>query len=116
MAITANLFIAVAVHGRSCTIRLGGVLDGATAHRVADLGRTVAGAEACDVTIDLSELDLVDVAGWHALRGLTADLTERGVIVTQLGARSSYDRLDGVLVGLDACRRRPTRLACSAPC
>ena len=112
--ITTTLFLDVAVRGRSCTIRLGGVLDGATAHRLSDLGRTVAVAEACYVTIDLTEVDLVDVAGWHALRDLTADLTERGVIVTQLGSRASYDRLDGVLVGLDACRKHPARPACSA--
>lgn len=89
MALTTYLLVDVAVHGRSCTIRLGGVLDGASAHRVTDLGRTVAVAEACYVTIDLAEVDQVDVTGWHALRGLTADLTERGVIVTQLNACSA---------------------------
>ena len=89
MAITTYLLIDVAVHGRSCTIRLGGVLDGASAHRLADLGRTVAMAEACYVTIDLAEVDLVDIAGGHALRSLTADLVERGVIVTQLNACSA---------------------------
>jgi anti-anti-sigma regulatory factor len=89
MAITSYLVVDVAVHGRSCTIRLGGVLDGVTAHRLADLGRTVAVAEACYVTIDLTEVDLVDITGGHALRSLTAALIERGVIVTQLNACSA---------------------------
>lgn len=110
----SSLHLDLAGHGRSCTVRLGGVLDGATAHRLADLGRTPALAEARFVTIDLAGVDLVDVAGWHALRDLAADLSDRGITVTQVGSRASYDRLDGVLLGLEACRRRPTRLACSA--
>ncbi len=110
----SSLHLDLAVQGRSCAVRLGGVLDGATAHRLAELGQTPPVAEARFVTLDLAGLDLVDVAGWHALRSLAADLSERGTTVTQIGSRASYDRLDGVLLGLEACRRRPARLACSA--
>lgn len=104
-----TLHLDIAVHGRSCTVRLGGVLDTTTAHRLRDLGRTAAVADARFVTLDLGAVALVDIAGWHALRGLSADLAERGATVTQTGSRASYDRLDGVLLDLDADRRDPAR-------
>lgn len=108
------LHLDITARGRSCTIRVTGVLDGATALRLPDVGRTEVVAGARFVTLDLAGVDLVDVAGWHALRRFTADLSERGQTVTQTGSRASYDRLDGVLLGLDACRRHPARPACSA--
>ena len=113
-ATLATLRLDVAAHGRSCTVRLGGVLDASTSHRLTDLAGTAALADARFVILDLAGVGLVDVAGWHALRGLATDLSDRGVVVTQLGSRAAYDRLDGVLLGLDACRRHPGRPACSA--
>lgn len=99
---------------RSCTVTATGVLDASTAHRLVDLGRADDLAAARFVMLDLAGVTMIDVRGWHALRRLAADLSDRGTTVTQIGARSAYDRLDATLVGLDACRRHPRRPACSA--
>jgi anti-anti-sigma regulatory factor len=109
-----SLHLDVTTTGRSCTVAATGVLDGATAPRLVDLAGAECLAAARFVTIDLAGVTLVDVRGWHALRQLAADLSDRGTTVTQIGARPAYDRLDAVLVGLDTCRRRPGRPACSA--
>jgi anti-anti-sigma regulatory factor len=109
-----SLHLDVSTTGRSCTVAATGVLDAATAHRLVDLGRAPCLTDARFVTVDLTGVTLIDVRGWHALRTLTADLSDRGTTVTQIGARSAYDRLDATLVGLDACRRHPSRPACSA--
>ncbi len=109
-----SLHLDVSTTGRSCTVAATGVLDAATAHRLVDLGRATCLSDARFVTVDLTGVTLVDVRGWHALRTLTADLSEGGTTVTQVGARSAYDRLDAALVEIDTCRRRPGRPACGA--
>ena len=109
-----SLHLDVSTTGRSCTVTATGELDGATAHRLVALGAAECLAAARFVTIDLAGVAHVDLTGWHALRALAADLSDRGTTVTQVGARPAYDRLDAVLVEIDTCRRNPARPACSA--
>lgn len=106
----SSLHVEVVVAGRTTTVSLSGALDAATAHRLTDL--VVEGSPF--VTLDLARVGFVDVAGWHAVRRFASALSDRGVVMTQVGGRASFDRLDAVLVGIEDCRRHPSRPACAA--
>jgi hypothetical protein len=106
-SIRPGLLLDVSSCGRTATVRLFGVVDLLTARRI----RAVAGmgsvVTARFVTLDIERATVADVAGWRALRDLTADLVDRGATVTQVGARGRDQRLHDLLLHLDQRRPRP---------
>ncbi|HMJ76820.1 MAG TPA: STAS domain-containing protein [Iamia sp.] len=99
-----GLLLDIAAGERTTTVRLFGLLDALTARRLRDVARIGSVEDARFVTLDIERVTFVDVAGWRALRGLTADLADQGTTVTQIGGRGRDERLDDLLVRLD--RRR----------
>lgn len=103
-----GLLLDVAVQGRTTIVRLFGTLDALTARRVRDVARIGSVEDARFVTLDVDRVTVTDVAGWQALRELTAELVDRGATVTQVGGRGRSERLDALLRHLDHRRPQPT--------
>jgi anti-anti-sigma regulatory factor len=98
----AGLLLDVAAHGRTTTVRLFGVVDASTARRLRRVARVGSVEEARLVVLDIERVTIADVAGWCALRRLTADLTGRGTTVVQVGGRGRDERIDDLLLRLGA--------------
>lgn len=103
-----GLLLDVAVQGRTTTVRLFGALDALSARRLRDVARIGSVEDARFVTVDIERVTVTDVAGWQALRDLTAELVTRGTTVTQVGGRGRSEHLDALLRHLDHRRSRPT--------